>query len=373
MKNKKVCFITTVNHNVGDDFVREGIKFLIKKHFKSRNLLFTNIHKHAPITARYGFEWFRYNRLAKRFDHCLPLFFTRDKLIEADLIIQSGAPVYWHFGEKEHCAFNEWFIPLMQRRFKRKMEKAKVFNLAAGTCQPYFSDESEFIHCDQCTRYIKKLYNLSTVTTVRDKLAKTVFNRYGLNVPLIPCSSIFAVDEHQLKPDKKEYVVLNYMDGGGHYKLGQNIESKRWFNEFKVFYTQLKKNNNVVFCCHNQKEVHEVHKIDSQAKIFFEKANFIEYMKFYSKAKYGIMNRVHGAFLIASYGRPSIIIGTDSRAKMGNEIGLESFFVNEINSDILCAKAKELELKAKEFKEHFKIIKKNAFNHYIEALSPVCD
>jgi len=35
----KIAIITTVNHNIGDDFVREGIKYLLRKHFKTQNVM----------------------------------------------------------------------------------------------------------------------------------------------------------------------------------------------------------------------------------------------------------------------------------------------------------------------------------------------
>ena len=91
----KISIITTVDHNVGDDFVREGIKYLLKKFFKNENIEFNNIHKHSPITARYGYENFRNLRLSKILDNTIPKNCSKDKVLEADILVQSGAPVYW--------------------------------------------------------------------------------------------------------------------------------------------------------------------------------------------------------------------------------------------------------------------------------------
>jgi hypothetical protein len=92
-------------------------------------------------------------------------------------------------------------------------------------------------------------------------------------------------------------------------------------------------------------------------------------MKFYSKAKFGILNRVHGAFLLASYGKPSIVIGNDSRAKMCEEIGVESFFVNDADYTLLREKYDFLNSGANNFSARFKIIKEKAFKDYMTALS----
>lgn len=366
---KKLSFITTVNHNVGDDFVREGIKYLLRRYFSGQELIFENIHKHSPITVRHGFEWLRSDRLCKVIDKILPLGLTKDRVLDADIVVQSGAPVYWcHNVGGGHCAHNEWYTPLIKKRYL-KNKKAILLNLAAGTCQRYDSDGSEFSRCPVCSKYIKEFFSLCNVTTVRDNLAKKVLNSIGLDAPLIPCSSIFAINEYGLKGEDPEYVVVNYMRGGAHYTFGQEIDFKKWHKEFERFYYEIKKSERVILSCHNQEEIAEAKSIDQNAEIFYSPNNYLAYMKFYAKAKLGIMNRVHGAFLMASYGRPSIVIGNDSRAKMANEIGLKSVFVNDANYHYLMSQYEDIKDNAGDFVGKFAEIKKKAYNDYMTALS----
>jgi polysaccharide pyruvyl transferase WcaK-like protein len=300
----------------------------------------------------------------------LPIKWTSDKILDADLIIQSGAPVYWcHNIPNTHCYNNEWYKPLIKKRWLKYKKNIPLLNLAAGTCQRYYSDGTEF--CDKCNNYIKEFYEYSTITTVRDTLAKKVLNNIGLDVKVIPCSSIFAIDEYDLKDEGEEYVVVNYMKGGGHYTFGQNIDFEKYKKEFTKFYFELKEKENVIISCHNQKEVNEALEFDPNAKIFYKKDDYLAYMKFYSKAKFGIMNRVHGAFMMASFGKPSIIIGNDSRARMAEEIGLKSYFVNEIDYDLLKKEYEFLKNGADNFKDRFKEIKEKAFNDYMEKLCKI--
>jgi hypothetical protein len=191
----------------------------------------------------------------------------------------------------------------------------------------------------------------------------------GIDVPAIPCSSIFAIDEHGLKSEGEEYVVVNYMKGGAHYTFGQKIDVEKWERAFKSFYFSLKTKERVVVSCHNQKEVDEVKAFDPEAEIFYVKDDYLAYMKFYSKAKFGIMNRVHGAFLMASYGKPSIIIGNDSRAKMAEMIGLKSYFVNDVDEELLNQEYLFLESGADNFKERFTNIKEKALHDYMKSLA----
>ena len=366
----KISIITTVNHNIGDDFVREGIIYLFKQKFKNTTLNFELIHKHSPITTRYGFEWFRNYRFSKYVDRVLPLSLSKDRVLEADILVQSGAPVYWCHPETggPYCSDNEWFNPLIKRRYLKTAFKTPFLNLAAGTCQKYDSDGSEFDSRKSCQDYIKELQGLTKVTTVRDKLAKKVLNNMGFDVSVTPCSSIFAPESLGIEIGNPEYVALNYMKGGGHYIFGQKIDSKKWENNFKRFYKTISKFEKCIFVCHNQDEVMNAKKIDPNANIFISH-DYKDYIKFYSKAKFGIMNRVHGAFLIASFGRPAVVIGNDSRVKMSEEIALSYTFVNNADLDWLLVQYEYLKKGGDNYSQKFNGIKKKAYNDYQEALS----
>lgn len=363
----RVSFITTVNHNIGDDFVREGIKYLLKSTLK-KDLTFLNIHKHVPVSTRYGFEMIRSNKIGDSLDKLFPLWLVPDKVMDSNLLIQSGAPVYWcHSMENSHCYENEWYQPLIERRFIRR--RKKLLNLAAGSCQTYHSDGSEF--CQKCENYLLQFFKECDLTTVRDDLASKIFLQAGIEVSNLPCTSLFAVNEYKICSEQSEYVVVNYMEGGAHYRFGQLIETDKWRNEFSKFYYNLKKKHKVIFACHNLKEVSEAKKIDSEAIIFYKKNDYIAYMKFYAKAKYGVMNRIHGAYMLASLGIPSIIIGNDSRAKMAENIGLESFFVNDVTNDILLDNADTLEALSGSYYDLIIETKNKAFNEYTTKIDSV--
>jgi len=366
----KTAFITTVNHNVGDDFVREGLKYLLRQRFKGAALQFESIHKHAPITSRYGFENRRGQRKSNRLDKRLPLWLSRDRIIEADLVVQSGAPVYWcHDQVKSHCWQNEWFTPLIRRRLAKS--KAALLNLAAGSCQTYFSQGTEF--CSACNDYIREFYHLSQVTTLRDKVAKSILKKINLHAPVIPCSSIFAVDEYGMSDQGADYVVVNFMPMAAHYDFGQNINQARWRNEFSRFYDQIKKKERVVFVCHDVAEKEAALSLDPGAEIFFAPNDFAAFMRFYSRAKYGVMNRVHGAFMMAAFGKPSFVIGNDTRARMVEEIGLQSAFVHDVSADLLLEKAAQLQSGSASYREQFVAIKEKAFIDYMGALDVLAD
>jgi hypothetical protein len=358
------AIITTVNHNVGDDFVREGILFLLEQYFGQVKLL--NIHKHAPVTARKNFEWIRNYHLSRLFD-LLPIDPIRDKVLTGDILVQSGAPLYW-CHPNNHCADNEWYRPLIQRRYLRVRDRVPFLNLAAGTCQKYGSDGSEFSRCKRCSAYIKDLYMLSATTTVRDDLAKKVLNSLGLEAIALPCPSIYARDQLGIPAEEPRYVCLNYMNGGGHYDFGHNIDRIRWEMTFRVFYRSIKDKCHCVFVCHDTEELKNAERIAPEATKFFS-SNYRDYLTLYAHAACGVVNRVHSAFAMASFGRPAFVIGTDTRVRMAEQINLPYEFVENVDLARLLDEYEALEAAIDDYADYIEKIKKNAASNYRKALS----
>jgi len=369
----KITFITTVRHNIGDDFVREGLKYILSSALGKTKVQFADIHKHSPITSRHGFEWLRDNRVGRLVDYMLPLSLTADRVLDADLIVQSGAPVFWHHDQDKfdvHCADNEWCDPLIKRRFNLVKDKGvKFFNLAAGACQQYHSDGSEFHSCKKCSSYINWIFQVADVTTLRDNLSRNILDGYGLEAPVIPCSSLFAPESLGVTQKEGEYVVLNYMQGGGHYAFQQGIDAEQHQDAFKALYADLIKREKVVLVCHDKKEEKWARSIAPDARIFSAGNDYKKYVEFYSRAKYGIVNRVHAAFIMAALGKPSLVIGNDSRARMVDQVGLESLFINEATPDLLIDGAVRLSKMSCDYTDIIDHIKNDALNCYMKTIS----
>lgn len=371
----RLTFITTLNHNVGDDFVREGLTHLLRSATSGQSVSFASVHKHDPITARRGLGWLRSKDDARkahrlrRWDRKLPLWITPDRILEADVLVQSGAPVYW-CHPTAHAADNEWFTPLLRRRIVASGRGVPFLNLAAGSAQGYHSDGSEFVQCDKDSAYIRELHRLSAITTVRDHLAQKVLRSLGLDAPVIPCSALFARDQLGVEPKEGEFVALNYMRKGGHYDFEGDADGAAWERAFKTAYEDLKSRERCLFICHNQAEVDAAKELDPEAPIFFSE-DHRDYVQVYAKAKYGLMNRVHGAFVLASLGKPSFVIGTDSRARMAEEIGLRHAYVNDVDAKRLLETAQQLESERTSFPARIEAIRAKAAADYKKVLTPL--
>lgn len=329
----KVAFITTLHHNIGDDFVREGITYLLNEIYGDIDVL--NIHKHSPVTTVYGMEFFRDYRLSRLVDPVLRAINANDRIKDADVIIQSGAPVYWcHLGGP-HCSENEWYDSLIRNRLLKLRKPIPFLNIAGGSCQRYHSDGGEIARCEKCKSYVAEFFDEANLTLLRDSLAKKMLNIAGRDADVLPCTSIFARDKFCYKPVDGEYIVVNFMENGGHYAFGQKIDADRWRKNFIILVSSLSKFGRVVASCHNVEEKKLVNSLCPDIDAYIVPNDYEAFMRFYSNARFGVVNRVHAGFMMASFGKPVAVIGNDSRSLMIENIGLKSYYVDDIDIHLI--------------------------------------
>jgi len=383
MKHHKfqVSVITTVAHNVGDDFVREGILYLLEQLAPLSKVEL--IHKHIPITTRPEWEWLYSSGITKlldriaycsglgvtsRLDRCLPVKKATDKILTADLLVQSGAPIYW-LNSHGSCATTEWYKPLVRARWSQAEKRAPFINLAGGSCQPYYSDGTEFLESGQTLAHIRDFFDGCRLTTLRDDLARTILKMAGRDAQVLACTSIFARMRLKIEPQPARFVALNFMPIGGHYLYDPAFKPKVWEKEFTEFVHHLPKGEDYVFVCHNQTERDAVARLFPGFKMFFS-PDYKEYIKFFASIKYGIFNRVHASFALASFGRPSFVIGSDSRALMVKRLGLNHCYIGEATADLLVAEAARL-AKVEGYAMQMSVLQKMTKQAYLEQLEPI--
>jgi hypothetical protein len=349
----KISAITTVSHNVGDDFVREGVLHLLSCIYPE--CLISLIHKHQPITARPEWEWLYHSGISglidrlpgsaqlgllARLDRALPLKNNTDRILDCNLLVQCGAPVYWLHGSVS-CAQSEWYNPLIRRRWSSVRSKVPFLNLAGGSCQTYNSDGSEFVGADETLAFIREFFDDCRLTTLRDELAGKILRTAGRSATILPCASIFARIGLGIETKEPSVVALNYMPKGGHYKLEATFDSVSWERRFTEFVRRLPEEHDYVFVCHNLSELSEAKRLFPGHRFFWSK-DFKDYLYFFSTVKFGIFNRVHAAFALGSFGRPSFVIGNDSRARMCDMIKLRHGFVGDVTTVSLTCEFERL-------------------------------
>ncbi|HMD61190.1 MAG TPA: hypothetical protein VKG78_07145, partial [Opitutaceae bacterium] len=301
-------------------------------------------------------------RLTRRLDNLLPVSARTDRVRKADILVQSGGPIYW-LNPDGNCARTEWWEPLIERRWIPHTQGRPFLNLAGGTCQRYDSDASEFARNPEVLEHVRRFFDLTALTTLRDELSVKVLGHAGREGALLPCTSLFAVDQLGIAPSAGEFIVLNYMPAGGHYVFDKPIDEAAWERRFAGFARKLAARDRVVLACHNARELSAAQRMLPEIEVFHSD-NHADYLRFYSRARWGILNRVHGCFALASLGKPSAVIGSDSRARMVQQLGLPDVFVNEATDEWLDRVALDLEQRITDFPRHMKALKESTAVRY---------
>lgn len=366
----KLSIITTVKHNIGDDFVREGIIHLIKEITSVSKVEL--IHKHSPVTSFYGFENLRYLRASRVVEPVLRLFNVGNRIINADVLVQSGAPVYWCHPGGPHCADNEWFNPLIRKRFLKDQRDRKFLNIAGGSCQRYHSVGEEINGCPKCKSYIAEFFDACDLTLLRDELAKKMLNLSGRDAEVLPCTSIFARDHFRITPKSEGYIAVNFMENGGHYTFCQSIDADKWRKNFAMIVEKLKPHaTRVIAACHTAAEEKLIQQVVPGTETYIVPDDHVAFMNFYAGARFGIVNRVHAGFMMASFGKPAAVIGNDSRALMIRNLNLTPHYVGDVDAHLIDKMIDELLLREKTYIDEIEEIRKAARSNYVEKISKV--
>lgn len=337
--------ITTLDTNIGDDFIRTGLCLVLKHLFREREIEFVYVNKHRPYTAYSAWHPVRIAGLAKYFprgkrqaqDAIQSLLATPSlsKFESCDAVVQCGAPVLW-----PQCHRCEWAVPIWHEIIGRIFQRIPVLNLAAGSSYPWECQPPR-IEDPGDARFLTTIHDYCRVTTVRDRLSQLLFKGLGFEVPLIPCSALLASGEVQGKQPGNGNILINYMPGGGHFDFGQGIDARKWRDTVLALISALSKRHKLAFLCHSEAERKAASDLGIDVPSFFPRS-IPEYFAVAAEAKAGIFNRMHASVALAGMGIPSIAVGSDTRLLMVERLGLPTFFVKEASAERLEAEVENL-------------------------------
>ena len=330
----RIGLITTIDTNLGDDLVREGLCSVLRDAFRGRRIEFVSINKHQPLEVYPGWHPIRFTHSLAR---SLPRGRTRlsrgaarmlrslgsSRFDGCDLIVQCGTPVAW-----PGCSGCEWAEPLWHQVVGRLSQQGvPALNLGAGSCYPW-EKQPKRVESEEDALYLKRISGYCRFTTVRDRLAQLLLESLGRSCPLIPCPALVAGMPVTGSQGDGDLLVINYMEKGGHYDWGQGIDAGAWSRTAKALVERVSKRERVLFLCHDQREYELASTLDPTIPRFLPR-NLSEYFSVLSRAKAGVCNRLHAAIALAGMGIPSVAVGTDTRLLMVEAVGLPYFYVKE--------------------------------------------
>ena len=370
----KIGLLSTLDCNIGDDFIRTGIIAVIASIHGEKNLRFQVINKHQPESMftfqqnvfRKMLHRLNRSRLRNTFIPGLIQLAPMSRFDKFDLLIQCGTPTLWN-----GCRNSEWADPIWKDVFHRLSLQGKpVLNLGAGTCYGIETLPSTLLGDDD-EAFARLMIETCQLTTVRDQLARKLFSSIGCDVEVVCCPALLTgmTFTSPVSPTKK--VVVNFMEGGGHFDWGQKIDAHAWRESFNSMVAKLKQDGwDVVFIAHDSKEANTAKKYWPNFRCI-NSATMKEYFEVIRDAAFGVFNRMHASVAAAGLGIPSIAIGTDSRNFMVSQVGLPAAFVKDASTERLMDAIFELARNRDSHSCKLLDIRKKTFDRYTELLSPI--
>jgi SAM-dependent methyltransferase len=317
--------MTTVGKNVGDEFIREGIVSLLEGAIGPFEPLYVNKHDLSSLSTPLLDEMGVYE----------------DKFAAAHLIVQAGAPVFWHLGESR-CYREDWVRALWHDRIFPLAKDKPFLNLGAGSCQPREGDIDPLITDPECVEFIRRVGGCATLTTSRDPLTRELLERTaacaeaGVAHELLPCPAFHAarrVNGGRAEPPREDVIAVNLMELAGHYMLKPENDPKRWSDTILATLPRLRERYRLLFVAHDEAEMRFLRYCNYPHEQIFFSHDYRDYLSLYSRVAGIVANRVHAAVCVAGFGRPAVIIGNDSRIGIARPIGIPAVDASDATAD----------------------------------------
>lgn len=382
IRTRKIGLISNWGGNIGHEFITTGVEIVSTEAFKDSQIEFVHIERHyqpfkiypvySPIRLMNLLPWgwgaflkraVNYSRVSTFLTH-----FVSSWISELDLAIACGGPVITlkasHFPEI--CLMFNHFLECF------KNNGVNVLNLGIGSCYPIEKIPQE-ISRPEDMKYLTRMFLACRDITVRDDLARNLCAGLHKQYSLIPCPSILSSIRFQdeileiKKNDRNSFIVLNILEKGANEDWGQDIDPEAWFLVCQNLVRRLLARHEVRFVCHSEREYRLAEKINSSVPRF-QPRTVQEYFRIIAGAKVGLCNRIHAAMPLASLGVPSVGVGTDTRLKTLETVGLPVFYVKEVTVDLLEEQIEQLLKQGTLEFERLRNLRDSALQRYVKIL-----
>ena len=353
----KIGFLTTLGVNVGDEFIREGIRHVLDQCGVPYAPFYVNKHDATTLSRPVEDE----------------VCEARNKFWETDLFIQAGAPVYWRLGPHTSLTseWYRWFWEELVFCQKPPGPQPVFVNLGAGATQPWGVGPEAFLEDTDCIEFARKAAERSVLTTVRDPCAMRVLAALGISAHVLPCPALLAAGRHPAGGPVKDLIGVNLMPLASHHDLSGNFDRARWRDTATAILGRLRAGSAVLFICHNEEELTFARQFSRPGERVFWSSEWRDYFDVYAHCEIVVANRVHGAVCAAGYGVPAIIIGNDTRAEIGDVIGLPRFHAVHLAVEAVVDMVQDLRKRRAEETARLLRLREETVQQYRDLLQPI--
>lgn len=279
---------TTENRNTGDELIRIGVQNLIREIDPQPEFIFLDKEK-----------W------------------INPSVVKYDKVVLCGMPLFWNNEVSASQTIGWWGAIFRYSGIK----KENFLILGVGSVWGKYGIYNKKEYKDA----IQEAIDSSFAVTDRDY---THAHHPGVISSI--CPSAFAID----KPKEGKYKLCNLMFYGAHDRHFNDTQADYWKLRIKEVSAYCLANN-YYFIEHAQRPYYENGEELGWSRdriIRFNTAE--EYLHIYAHAKCFFGNRLHGAFVTGSLGKPALAVGYDSRTDMLRKIGIPVKYPTEFYSNI---------------------------------------
>jgi len=353
----RIGFFTTLGVNVGDEFIREGIRQILDRTGVPYEPYYVN--KHDPASLHQPAE-----DEVRRLGH---------KFWEADLFIQAGAPVYWHLTPHTSvtCEWQSWFWEALVLTDQPPAPPPTFINLGAGACQDWDSGPDVFMQDAACVSFARAVANRSRLTTVRDPLAARLLTALDIPHHALPCPAFLAAGRHHPGGTVPGLIGINLMPLASHWNLHESLNLAAWTTMLTELLPALRRSASLIFICHDEAEAAFAQTFCGPGERIFHAAHWRTYLEVYSQCEVVLANRIHGAVGAAGFGVPAVVIGNDSRAEVMDFLGLPRLRAVNLTAPVVLAAVAQLRRTRRAESERLLQLRESATVRYVELLRPI--
>lgn len=357
----RIGLLTTLGVNVGDEFIREGIRAVLDATGVPYTPLYVNKHDPASLWRPAEDETVR----------------TADKFWASDVFIQAGAPVYWHFsGGRVSSVTSEWHGWMWEKRILARENplggpRPEFLNLGAGSCQPYEDHGASFVDDPACAAFARAAGARAAWTTVRDPIAAGMLTALGVEHTPIACPAFLAGCRHRWTPPDPRLIGVNLMKLGAHWDLDGGFDPAAWQAFCLRLCQELRRLGRLVFICHDADERDFSLRYAQPDERIFLAPTWREYFDAYSACAAVVANRIHGALCAAGFGVPGLIMGNDTRARIGDYVGLPVYRSGVVSVEEVVTQVRDFVSRRTEHSERLLAHRDRTLRTHVEKIEPV--
>ena len=242
---------------------------------------------------------------------------------------------------------------------------AAVVDAAVGSAFPLEALPTKLDDASD-TAYYARLFAVTDLSTVRDRLARDLWADLGRTAPLIACGSV-AMGRDARPHDREGAILVNYQAAGANTDWGQGVDREAWATTVGALVTRLAGRHKVTMLCHNRQEVALARRV-APGVPYVLPATVAEFVALAESAQAAVTNRLHAALGLAGCGVPAVVVGTDSRLGAAAQMGLRTRYVKEVAVDGLEADIEALVSARRDERDRLISLREQTIETYVSLL-----